>query len=317
MPFPAPIATRPRRPASIRRSALPLLLFLPFAVGTASRDATSVQGGKKGDIAFGTRRDGGPPEIWRMKQDGSGAEKITESSGDIVNGLPSWAPDGRRIAFVSTRAGNREIFVMKEDGTEVEQLTTHEANDEAPDWSHDGKSIVFHSQRDGNFELYRLDVGSKAVTRLTTHPGTDQYPDWSPDGRMIAFQRDSNIHVLDVRSGEVRRLQADAEIDDMPSWSRDGRRIAFMSRRDGYPAIYVMNADGSGPVNVTPKPAEVPANQWNSMWPSWSRDGKSIYFQGIRPESQPDVEIFVVRADGSETRRLTNAPGIDSRPVER
>lgn len=306
-----------RREASRHRRALPLLL-LPLAVGaTPGVIASPYDQDRAGDIAFGTRRDGGAVEIWRMSRDGTRQERITDSPGDVVNGQPAWSPDGRRIAFVTTRTGNREIAVMRDDGTEIEVLTSQPANDQAPAWSPDGRHLVFHSERDGNFELYRLEIASRAVTRLTTHDGEDRFPDWSPDGRAIAFQRDGDIQVLDLGSGEVRRLTSAPELDDMPSWSRDGRRMVFMSRRDGYAAVYVMNADGSDQRNLTPKPPETPANQWVSMWPSWSRDGRTVYFQGLRPETLGDTEIFAMRADGSGLTRLTNAPGIDSKPVAR
>jgi Tol biopolymer transport system component len=274
-------------------------------------------GGRPYSIAIGSRRDGGPPEIWIMHADGSDAVQLTNSPGSVViNGQPDWSPNGQRIAFMSTRTGDAEIFVISADGGDPTNLTNHPATDQAPVWSPNGKEIAFHSNRDGNFELYVLDLRSGELTRLTTYPGVDNFPDWSPDGRQIAFQRDGDIYVLDLRSGAITQLTSTPQMEDMPTWSPDGRHIAFMSQRDGYSSVYVMAADGSDPVNLAPRPVGV-TTPWSSVWPGWSKDGQRIYFQSARPETGGDVEIFVVDAAGGAATRITTAPGIDSAPVAR
>lgn len=291
----------------------------PVAPEVAPR-ATHGTGARAGrrphTLAIGSRRDGGPPEIWVMNADGSDAVQLTNSPGTMaINGQPDWSPLGRRIAFMSTRTGDAEIFVMSADGADATNLTNHPATDQAPVWSPGGRKIAFHSNRDGDFELYVLDLRSGALTQLTDHPGIDHFPDWSPSGRRIAFQRDGDIHVLDLRTGRTSQLTSTPQLEDMPTWSPNGKQIAFMSRRDGYASVYLMNADGSDQVNLTPRPAGVTV--WHSAWPGWSRNGRRIYFQGARPETAGDVEIFVIDADGGDATRVTTAPGIDSAPVAR
>lgn len=282
------------------------------------RDSDSDRAAQSGLVAFGSGRDGGPPEIWVMNTDGSNPTQLTNSPGPSINGQPDWAPNGRRIAFMSTRTGDAEVFVMAADGSGQTNLTNHPATDQAPVWSPNGRKIAFHSNRDGNFELYVLDLRTGALRRLTTHTGMDQFPDWSPNGRRIAFQRDGDIYVLDLRSGTVVQLTFTPQVENMPSWSPNGKRIAFMSQRDGYPSVYVMDADGSNQVNLTPRPVGETAS-WQSGWPSWSPNGRRIYFQATRPETGPgNVEIFVADADGTGiATRLTYAPGTDSAPVAR
>ena len=275
-------------------------------------------GGPPASVAYGSRADGGPPEIWVMNADGSDKVQLTNTPGPVaINGQPDWSPNGQSIALMSTRTGNAEIFVIASDGSGATNLTNHPATDQAPVWSANGKQIAFHSNRDGNFEVYVLDVATSDITRLTTHAGVDQFPDWSPNGKEIVFQRDGDIHVMDLRTGEVSRLTFTPQMEDMPVWSPSGRQIAFMSQREGYPSVFVMDADGSNPVNITPRPAGV-TTSWQSAWPGWSRNGQQVYFQGVRPETAGDVEIFVTYADGSgSTTRLTSEPGIDSAPVAR
>ena len=285
-----------------------------------------------GPVAFGSRRDGDLPEVYVMGPEGANPVRLTDTQG--INGQPEWSADGKQIAFMSTRTGNPEIFLMNADGSNPVNLTNRPGQDQAPSWSRTGNRIAFQSNRDGNFEIYVMNADGSSVTRLTSHAGVDQFPTWSPDAQRIAFQRDGQIYVMNADGSGTTRLTnmpggadmpASMPAHNMPDWSPDGKRIAFMTTRDGYPAIYVMNVDGSNQVNVTPKPAGVPAEQWSSMWPSWSRDSRFIYFQGVRPSTAGDTEIFMTSANGgtvmggtgtgSNEMRLTHAPGIDSAPA--
>ncbi|NIO07942.1 MAG: hypothetical protein GTO40_08030, partial [Deltaproteobacteria bacterium] len=90
--------------------------------------------------------------------------------------LLSISPDGKWIAFDSNRSGNKDIWIMRKDGTEQRQLTTHTAHDWVGSWSPDGKQIVFHSLRRGNRDIYVMPVAGGAVTSLTSHPAEDFVP---------------------------------------------------------------------------------------------------------------------------------------------
>src|SRR5207244_3679949 len=126
---------------------------------------------------------------------------------------PAWSPDGTKMAFVSNLGGNHDISVMNADGTNPTQLTNDLAQDEAPAWSPDGTRIAFTSNRGGNDEAYVMGADGSGQTRLTQTPGGDAgSPAWSPDGTKIAYT---------VAVGVTSRT------------------------------IWVMNADGSHPVQVT------------------------------------------------------------------
>ena len=96
-------------------------------------------------------------------------------------------------------------------------------------------------------------------------------------------------------------------INQMPSWSPDGTRIAFMSTREpgNYPSVFLMNADGTGQTNLTPK-LDMGTGTWTSRAPAWSPNGEYIYFTGLRPGVAGE-QIYVMRADGSEQTRLVAA----------
>src|SRR5687768_10024527 len=92
------------------------------------------------------------------------------------------------IAFYSDRDGDREIYIMKGDGTGLRQLTFNEGEDLDPTWSPDGSKIAFMSDRDGGaWEIYVMNADGSGQTRLTNNLFMDTRPSWSPDGTRIAW----------------------------------------------------------------------------------------------------------------------------------
>src|SRR2546426_537605 len=171
--------------------------------------------------------------------------------------LVGQAVSNGKIAFVSNRDGNNEIYTMNVDGTGVSRLTVNVASDVSPTWSPDGTKIAFVSNRDGNNEIYTMNADGTGVTRLTTSASDDLSPAWSPDGSKIAFQtnRDSGfspeIYVMNVDGSGQTRLTVNTAIDLAPAWSPDGTKIAFASDRDGNYELYAINPDGTGVTRLT------------------------------------------------------------------
>ena len=108
----------------------------------------------------------------------------------LMMGLVLFMADVRahaQIAFTSFRDGNREIYVMDADGSNLRNLTRNPALDYAPAWSPDGGQIAFTSDRDGNWEIYVMDAKGRNLRNLTKNASTDDAPSWSPNGEHIAF----------------------------------------------------------------------------------------------------------------------------------
>ena len=91
---------------------------------------------------------------------------------------PTPSPAVSRIAFMSYRDGNFEIYVMNADGSDQTNLTNNSAGDLNPDWSPDGSRITFVSDRDGNWEIHVVNANGSGPTNLTNNPAWDFSPDW-------------------------------------------------------------------------------------------------------------------------------------------
>ena len=288
-------------------------------------------------IAFVSDRDGNW-EIYVIDADGGNQQRLTNDPDNDLN--PSWSPDGKRIAFASSRDGNflgnipaDEIYVMDADGNNQKNLTNNLGNDISPSWSPDGKRIAFSSfrkDRAGNlnhFDIYVMDADGGNQQRLTDNPHGDQYPSWSPDGKRIAFSSareghfigdfglTSEIYVMDIDGGNQQRFTENPHGDQYPSWSPDGQRIIFSSRRDGHfrndfgisYEIYVMDVDGGNQQRLT-------ENRKNDWEPSWSPDGERIAFTSDRKGDLQNFEIYVIDTDGGNQQRLTNHRGDSGTP---
>ncbi len=138
---------------------------------------------------------------------------------------PTFSPDGRRIAFVSTRAGLPQIYVMAADGTGQELFAPFDygvtGSSLAPEWSPDGTRIAFHRDVLGSPQVFIMDARSRMVRQLTS-AGRNEDPTWAPDGRHIAFISSRTgrrqIWVIDVETGRVRQL-TQAGDTRLPAWS--------------------------------------------------------------------------------------------------
>lgn len=233
--------------------------------------------------------------------------------GDVQT--PAWSPDGRKLAFVSRRDGNAEIYVMNADGSGLRKLTRSPSYDRDPAWSPDGRAIAFVRKivpkkcvpgacQDIAY-LYVVNADGSGLRRLTTNKRHAFSPSWSADGKTIRYGG-----YLVNADGSGRRKMHEARIWTNRNialdgvWSPDGQRIAAVSVAHSPPqaqntpklGLWVTNADGSNARRVAAKAAEGD--------PAWSPDGRRIAFRRLGI-GRANSDLYVVNADGSGLRRLT------------
>ncbi len=191
----------------------------------------------------------------------AGAEVTRLATAREGNFEPSVSPDGTQVAFVSSREGDPEIYVMKADGSDVRRLTAFHKEDMAPKWSPDGKWISFLSDREGRTRVFVVKpdgTGLRAVSGSATS-GEEREPVWSPDGQKLAFvartkaetQGKVRIWVAGMEGGEPVALTDGKSVEDQPAWSPDGKYLVFASERTGDVELFLMRADGSGQTQLT------------------------------------------------------------------
>ncbi len=107
--------------------------------------------------------------------------------GNINGGLAALSPDGTKVVYVTGQSGNEDIWLVNTDGTNRQQITSHEGRDYWPRWSPDGNMIAFESERSGNFDIWTYNFTTQKFVQITNHPADDRMGDWSPCGKSMVF----------------------------------------------------------------------------------------------------------------------------------
>ncbi len=260
-------------------------------------------------------------EIYSVNPDGTGLTRLTDDLDSDTR--PAAAPNGRKIAFDSSRSGNDELYVMNPDGSAISRITTRGAPDRGASFAADGQRLAYSVRHASTLpggwsegDIWTVNADGTETTRLTFDRELDEFdPAFSPDGSRIAFvggtPGDSgssyDVFVMDADGSNVVNLTgpgggASTEDSD-PSFSPDGQSIAFTSDRDGGPEIWVMDVDGGDPRQLTD-------SSGRDEQPSFSPDGTKIAFTARRGGS---TDLFTMNADGTQQTRLTDDAPLSER----
>ncbi|MCC7492342.1 MAG: PD40 domain-containing protein [Fimbriimonadaceae bacterium] len=196
--------------------------------------------------------------LWVMDADGFNRRQLTFDQ--AIETTPAWSPDGDRLVFVSDRSGNNDIWSVRLDGSGLTQLTSLPSDEAAPEYSPDGSTIAFASNMDrSNFDLWLMDAGGGNLRQVTRKDNaatgtSDGGPTWAPDGATLVFERwEGNWELYAVRpdGSTLTRLTANDQHDGDPVYSPDGGSIAFTSSRTGWWQVFLMDANGANPRQLT------------------------------------------------------------------
>lgn len=227
-----------------------------------------------------------------VNADGSGLTSVIDDDGQGWTYMsPAWSPDGRQIAFGSSRDGGWDIYVVNADGSGLRRLTSHGARDDSPAWSPDGTRIAFTSDRDGDFEIHVMNADGSDIRRVTDHPAEDGDPSWSPNGSMITFtsNRDGlhEIYVINADGTGTRRVTdfPDPSMVIQPAWSPTSNTIVF-TVTEAFIGVYRVDLDGGPPVRLS----------LGGGAPAWSPDGARIVYAG--------GNLQVITTDATDRRDL-------------
>jgi TolB protein len=275
-----------------------------------------------GEWVVFTAEPDGQADLFRVRPDGTALERLTDNPAFDDQGALS--PDGRMLAFVSTRArGTADLWVMDLAAKTSSNLTNHQTGNFRPSWSPDGAWIAFTSDRDaepgdnpGMWEhlqstgVYIIRPDGTGLRRVTRDGGVAGSPSWSSDGRRILFYETDPVGAylakgarsrtelvsVEVATGKRTQYTASRETKLSPSWLSDGR-IGYVARAGG----------DTGGVRVWHPNRQVDTVVQGAVRsPSWSADGRQLVYERIErlgstqhrvPTFSPDPEFELLLND--------------------
>ena len=245
-----------------------------------------------------------------------------------------------RIAFISLRDGESQIYVINPDGSGLQQLARSVSSQNLPSWSPDGTRIAYRK----NSDVYVVEIpaaSEQALEILVADTFGDYAPHWSPDGRQILFDSQlkgyphRELNLVNSDGSGLTYLSSQETLNHYPAWSPDGTKILFVA---SYPpegrGLYSMNLDGNEITWLgegargawSPDGTRIAFNQssgYSQIWimdadgsnrrhlggtdsasfPAWSPDGTKIAFK-VKLTDEPPVELWVMEADGTNKTRV-------------
>jgi TolB protein len=255
-------------------------------------------------------------QICMMNPDGSNHQRLTtEDAFDHI--YPSLAPDGQSVVFSSNQTGGYEIYSLDWSGNQV-QLTDEQqagtAGAFAPEISPDGQSLVYaRVLSDSDKSIWISDRAGGQARWVFGTPGAGGWdPSWSPDGSRILFMSDrtgsNQLHTIAVDGSDLKQITDLEDLRGRNDWSPDGSVVATYIGKPWLREVVLMDADGSNLRYLT--------KDGNNLAPSFSPDGGWVAVTSYKDLYQDNngCEIYILRMDGSDMRRLTDNDYCDWQP---
>ncbi|HEX5484053.1 MAG TPA: Tol-Pal system beta propeller repeat protein TolB [Terriglobia bacterium] len=216
-----------------------------------------------------------------------------------------------QIAFVSSRTGHEEIWVMDYDGFNQHPITSYGQLCLTPRWSPDDTKLAFTNYASGNPEISIYSFLTHHLLPFPHYRGLNTTPAWSPDGKKLAFCSSMSgtpeVYVSGETGSGLQRLTFSPSVNISPVWNpKTGNEIAFVSDRSGTPQIYIMNADGTNLRRLITAGGDAVA-------PSWSPNGLFITFAWAVTETGT-YDVYVIEIATGRIIQLTHDAGRNEHP---
>ncbi|HEX6649588.1 MAG TPA: hypothetical protein VF075_08610, partial [Pyrinomonadaceae bacterium] len=217
------------------------------------------------------------------------------------NSLPSFSPDGQKIALTKWRATGTDIWVSGADGKNLTQVINNPGSDSQSNWLPSGDKLAFLSDRDSKYlRLWTVSLTTGKQELLLDLGEGVEYARLSPDGTQVAYNYIQNgimnVWVARVSDGQRKQLTFDNEMAGFGCWSNDGQSIAYETKRGENQYLMVVPSNGGQPTQLTFGEGK--------SWPhSFAPAGDKILFAGQR---EGVWNIYWITTDGKVVKRLTN-----------
>jgi len=251
-----------------------------------------------------------------INADGSG-QRILTSTAFSDDFFASISPDGASVLFASDRAGRYQIYELVLETEQLIQLTDFEdMHAYAPDVSPDGNQIVFYARASGSYpsshNVWVMNRDGSDAHSITNRSGGAWDPVWSPDGAYILFASESGgtpqLYIVAADGSDPTRVTNLNGIRGRNDWSPDGVTLTTYIGTAWDRDIYTFDLAGENLRQLT--------DGFNNLAPSFSPDGNWITFMSYRDHPREDLgcEIYIMRVDGADPRRLTDNDICDWQP---
>ena len=255
-----------------------------------------------------TKWDGGHHNVYIANTNGQGEKFIVSRAAG-----PSWSADGKQLFFYGEAGVNQQErpgqpgceFGTISDGIVAIDLTQPPGDVCAPK-----SGPWFCERKEADNQTAPSDVctesGIRVFQNLDWKEGTARWASVAPDGDSVAFDakpggNDYRIYFRSILDNQQYRFEL---IGEQASWSPNSQQLVCRSGRNNQQGLWISNRDDSGHFRIT--------DDGSDSYPAWSPDGRTIAFSR---SLWGNVDIYAVNVDGSNLRRLTNAPGPDTLPV--
>lgn len=266
----------------------------------------------QGRIVYSCNDDDGFAQICIINADGSNERRLTSFS-QAASTYPSLASDGNYVIFTSNKTGDHAIYRLSLLNNQLDQLTEQGGDKGFPQQSPNGLWIAYADVKNKSTNIYVMNSDGSNLREIYSNGNR---PVWSSDSQKLAFicldeKFQRQICIMDKNGNNVKRVSNISNLQhEWVSWSPDGSELAFAigNKEDKNRKICVINIDGSG--------LKVLYDKYDSIEPSYSPDGNWISFLNYLDRNVSGRgEIFIMRRDGSDVRRLTNNDRNDWLPV--